>query len=261
MSNEKALTARVLDLEGKPTSELRLPELFRTKLRLDVIRRAVVAQQSRSFQPQGRDPMAGKRTTAESFGVGRALSRVPRVGGGGPLSGTAAFAPGTVGGRMAFPPVTRKKLTKLVNRKERLLALRSAIAATAVGESVRKRGHKLAEDLQLPMVVTDELEKLSKSSEAKRFLESVGLWDDIARVAKSKAIRGSKRVHAVGPLVVLSEDRQAKKAFGNFEGVDVVKAKDLNVELLAPGASPGRLTVWSESAINALSGQGGRVHD
>ena len=255
MSNERALTTRVLDLEGKPTTELLLPELFRTSLRLDVIRRAVVAQQSRSFQPQGRDPMAGKRTTAESFGVGRALSRVPRVGGGGPLSGSAAFAPGTVGGRMAFPPVTRKTLAKLVNRRERLLALRSAIAATGSVESVKKRGHKLHQDLALPMVVTDELEKLSKSSEAKRFLQSVGLWDDIVRVSKSKTIRRSGRVHAVGPLIVLGEDRQAKKAFGNFEGVDVVKAKDLNVELLAPGASPGRLTVWSESAINTISGQ------
>src|SRR2546427_2740705 len=73
--------------------------------------------------------MAGKRTTAESFGVGRGISRVPRIGGHGPLSGSAAFAPGTVSGRMAFPPVTSKTLVKQINQKEKRLALRAAIAA------------------------------------------------------------------------------------------------------------------------------------
>jgi len=83
--------------------------------------------------------MAGKRTTAESFGVGRGISRVPRIGGHGPLSGTAAFAPGTVSGRMAFPPVTSKRLVKQINQKEKRLALKAAIAATAADEVVRNR--------------------------------------------------------------------------------------------------------------------------
>ncbi len=255
MSSQETRTARILDLEGKPIGELTLSELFRTGLRLDIIRRAVVAQQSHSFQPQGRDPMAGKRTTAESFGVGRALSRVPRIGGHGPLSGTAAFAPGTVSGRMAFPPVVGRKISKQLNRKERLLALKSAIAATGSGEIVRKRGHKFDLERELPLVVSDEVEKLSKASEAKRFLASVGVWDDILRVAKSKKIKTSGRVHAVGPLLVLGENRGAKNAFRNFQGVDTVKAKDLNVELLAPGTHPGRLTIWSESALKTISGR------
>ncbi len=248
-------TARVLDREGKAVGEMTLPELFGTGLRLDIIRKAVVAQQSHRFQPQGRDPMAGKRTTAEGFGVGRGISRVPRIGGHGPLSGTAAFAPGTVSGRMAFPPVTGRKLDKQLNRKERWLALKSAIAATASGEIVRKRGHKFNEDIALPLIVSDEVEKLSKASEAKRFLTSIGVWDDIARVRKSKRIKSSGRVHAVGPLVVMGENLGAKKALRNFEGVDFVTAKNLSVELLAPGTHPGRLTIWSESAIKAISGR------
>ncbi len=255
MSSPQPRIAKVLDVGGKEVGELALPGFFGMGLRLDVIRRAVVAQQSHRFQPQGRNLMAGKRTTAEGFGVGRGISRVPRIGGHGPLSGTAAFAPGTMGGRMAFPPVTRRKIGKSVNRKERLLALRSAIAATASREIVKGRGHRLGEDVALPLVVSDEVEKLSKASEAKLFLASVGLWDDIVRVRKSKRIGHGGRTHGVGPLIVVSNRQSARKAFGNFEGVEVVAASDLSVEALAPGTWPGRLTVWSESAMKMLSGR------
>lgn len=246
-------TAPILDVEGKSAGNIHLPEVFQTSIRMDVIRKAAIAQQSHSFQPQGRNLMAGKRTTAESFGVGRGISRVPRIGGHGPLSGSAAFAPGTVSGRMAFPPVTSKKLVKEINQKERRLALKAAIAATASDDIVRKRGHKFDEDRILPLVVRNELENISKSSDAKRFLTSIGVWDDILRVRKSKRVKAGSRVHAVGPLVVVGEDKNARKALRNFEGLDVIRASDLSVEALAPGTHPGRLTIWSESAIKTIA--------
>ena len=246
----------MLDIEGKPTGEIPLPTVFETRLRLDIIQKASIAQQSHRFQPQGRNLMAGKRTTAEGFGVGRGISRVPRIGGHGPLSGTAAFAPGTVGGRMAFPPVTAKKIVKQINRKERRLALRSAIAATASDEIVRQRGHKFDEQRRLPLVVNDEVEKLSKSSQAKHFLSAVGVWDDVLRVRRSKRIKSGRRVHAVGPLIVVGDDKTARKALRNFEGVSVIRADELSVELLAPGTHPGRLTIWSESAVKKIAEKG-----
>jgi len=245
-----------LDIEGKPTGEISLPTVFETRLRLDIIQKASIAQQSHRFQPQGRNLMAGKRTTAEGFGVGRGISRVPRIGGHGPLSGTAAFAPGTVGGRMAFPPVTAKKIAKQINRKERRLALRSAIAATASDEIVRQRGHKFDQERRLPLVVNDEVEKLSKSSQAKHFLSAVGVWDDVLRVRRSKRIKSGRRVHAVGPLIVVGDDKTARKALRNFEGVSVIRADELSVELLAPGTHPGRLTIWSESAVKKIAEKG-----
>jgi len=246
-------SAPILDVDGKSAGDIHLPEVFQTSIRLDVIRKAAIAQQSHSFQPQGRNLMAGKRTTAESFGVGRGISRVPRIGGHGPLSGSAAFAPGTVSGRMAFPPVTSKKLVKEINQKERRLALKAAIAATASDNLVRKRGHKFDDDRTLPLVVSNELENISKSSDAKRFLTSIGVWDDILRVRESKRVKAGSRVHAVGPLVVVGEDKNARKALRNFEGLDVVRASDLSVEALAPGTHPGRLTIWSESAIKTIA--------
>ena len=256
MSDHPARAAQVLDIEGKPTGEISLPTVFETRLRLDIIQKASIAQQSHRFQPQGRNLMAGKRTTAEGFGVGRGISRVPRIGGHGPLSGTAAFAPGTVGGRMAFPPVTAKKIAKQINRKERRLALRSAIAATASDEIVRQRGHKFDQERRLPLVVNDEVEKLAKSSQAKHFLSAVGVWDDVLRVRKSKRIKSGRRVHAVGPLIVVGDDKTARKALRNFEGVSVIRADELSVEMLAPGTHPGRLTIWSESAVKKIAEKG-----
>lgn len=246
-------SVQIYDLEGKLGGEIPLPSVFGTGLRLDLIRKASLAEQSHRFQAQGRNIMAGKRTTAESFGVGRGISRVPRVGGHGGLSGTGAFAPGTVGGRSAFPPVTAKELVKLINRKERRLALKSAIAASGSVDIVRKRGHRFDPDKTTPLVVNDEIEKISKSSDARRFLSSIGVWDDIIRVRKSKRIRAGARVHAVGPLIVLADDKSAKRALRNFEGISVAKMDDLSVELLAPGTHPGRLTIWSESAVKRLS--------
>lgn len=253
MPNDQSRTAKVLGLDGESAGEIPLPAIFGTILRQDIIKKAALAQRSRSFQPQGRNKMAGKRTTAEGFGVGRGISRVPRIGGHGPLSGTAAFAPGTVGGRMAFPPVTDRATVRQINKKEKRMALRSAIAATASSDIVRRRGHKFDEGRNLPLVVTDEVEKLSRSVDARQFLSSVGVWDDIVRVTRSRKIKAGTRVHAVGPLVVVSNDTTARRALRNFEGLSVVKASDLSVEILAPGTHPGRLTIWSESALRNIA--------
>jgi large subunit ribosomal protein L4e len=245
-------SAKVIGVDGKDAGDVELPEVFTSPVRLDVISRAVIAQQSRGFQPQGRNRMAGKRTTAESFGVGRAMSRVPRIS-EPPLSGQGAFAPGTVGGRLAFPPTSLKKLIKQINRKERRLALRSAIAFTASKEAVKERGHRFDDDLDFPLVVSDELEKYSRASEAKALMMTLGVWDDIERVQDTVKIRNHKKKRRVGPLVVVSDSRMAGKAFGNLAGVDVVAVKDLSVEALAPGTRPGRLTIWTESAVKELA--------
>jgi len=236
-------------VDGKTTGDVPVPSVFSTPLRLDVISKAVIAEQSHSFQRQGRDPMAGKRTTAEGFGVGRGISRVPRIGGHGPLSGQAAFAPGTRGGRLAFPPVSMANPAKSINRKERRFALRSAIAASASASIVKKRGHRFEEEMMFPLVVSDAIEKITKTSEARKILFSLGLWDDIARVEKSRQTLRGRTTHKVGPLIVVGDYQGAHRAFRNFDGVDVVRAQDLSVENLAPGTHPGRLTVWSESAF------------
>lgn len=249
------VSSGVFSLEGKRVSRIRIPKVFETTLRPDVIKRAVVAIQSHRFQPQGRDTMAGKRTTAESWGVGRGMARIPRLSG----RGRAALAPGTVGGRAAFPPVVEKKIKKKIPRKEKRLALLSAIAATGSKEVVAKRGHAVDDVPDFPLVVAEDIQGLKKTRDLKEAFINLGVWPDVYRVKGSIKVRagkgkmrGRRKKKAVGPLVVISKDDGIVEAARNLPGVDVAYVKDLNAELLAPGTHPGRLTVWTRSSMKEL---------
>ena len=252
-------TVSVYDMEGKPVGKLELPPYFESPVRLDLIRRAVVAIQSGAFQPQGRDPMAGKRTTAESIGVGHAMSRVPRVKGDRyPRGNLAGFAPGTVKGRLTWPPVTSRTLRKKINRKEIKQAMFSALAATSSYELVRLRGHRLPSECELPLIVSDEVEQVTKSSDAIKILKGLKIWDDIERASKTRyrggrgSTRGRPMKHPVSALMIVEKKQGAQRAFRNITGVTVVNVASLNVNDLAPGTHPGRLTIWSQSAIKSL---------
>jgi large subunit ribosomal protein L4e len=241
----------VFNLQKEKTNEIELPKVFNTPVRHDVIKRAVVSLQSRRFQSQGRDAMAGKRTTAESRGTGHGIARVPRLRG----SNRAAFGVSIVGGHASFPPISKKKIIKRINKKENRLAIRSGIAATAVKKLVEKRGHKVQKVELFPIVVSDELESLKKTRDVKDFLENMDLWKDIERADRRKVragkgkMRGRKHKKGKGPLIVVSENNGIVYAARNIPGVDIVEVNNLNVELLAPGAHPGRLTIWTMSAI------------
>jgi len=254
MSAQK--TAKIFDLEGKAVGKTMLPNVFETPLRPDVIKRAVLAIQSSRLQPQGRDPMAGKKTSAESRGTGMGIARVPRVKGGG---GRAALAPSTVGGRQPHPPRSEKKIVKRISKKEARLALLSAIAATASKENVVSRGHAIDDVPEIPLIITGSIEELTKAKEVEAALTNLGVLSDVYRVKASRKIRAGKGKHrgrkmkqAVGPLIVVAENRGLVKAASNIPGVDVATVNNLNAELLAPGTHPGRLTLWSNEAIEQL---------
>jgi large subunit ribosomal protein L4e len=249
-------TAKIFDLQGKAVGKTTLPDIFETPLRPDVIKRAVLAIQSNRLQPQGRDPMAGKKTSAESRGTGMGIARVPRVKGGG---GRAALAPSTVGGRQPHPPRAEKKIVKRISKKEARFALRSAIAATASKENVSARGHAIGDVPQIPLIVTGSIEELSKTKEVEEALVNLGVLSDVDRVRASRKIRAGKgkrrgrRIkQAVGPLIVVAERKGLVKAAFNLPGVDVAVVNSLNAEMFAPGTHPGRLTLWSNSAVEQL---------
>jgi large subunit ribosomal protein L4e len=248
-------SSKVFDLNGKPVGRVRLPRVFKFPIRPDVIKKAVVTLQSHRIQPQGRDKYAGMRTTAESWGVGRGISRIPRLRG----RDRAALAPGTVGGRSAHPPVVEKKIAKNIPRKEKRLALYSAIAATASRETVESRGHVADDVPDLPLVATDEIQSLRKTSDVMNALLELGVLPDVYRVRQSiktragkGKMRGRRKKVAVGPLIVVSKNEGIVQAAHNIPGVDIVTVDSLNVELLAPGTHPGRLTLWSSSSIEKL---------
>ncbi len=251
-------TARIFDLSGRPIGEVELPPQFFEPIRIDLIRRAFLSAFTARLQPKGTDPMAGKRTSAESFGVGLGLARVPRVK--GHLWPRARFAPNTVKGRRAHPPKVEKKLHERINKKERRKAIRSAIAATAIRELVAARGHKIDNVPSLPLVVIGDFERISVMSDLKRVFKALGLWDDVERVAERIRIRAGKgkmrgRRYKVGKsvlVVVSSEDAPVIDVADNLPGVDAIAVKNLSVLHLAPGGAPGRLTLWTLNALEEL---------
>ena len=241
------MKATVRDLNGDDAGEVDLPETFDTPYRPDLIQRAVVAAQANRKQAYGADPYAGMRTPAESFGSGRGMAHVPRENGQG------RRVPQTVGGRKAHPPKAEKDQGKRINDKERQLAVRSAIAATADADLVAERGHQFDSDVELPLVVSDDFEELVKTKEVVAFLESVGVHADIERADERKVragqgkARGRKYRRPTSILFVTSEE--PSKAARNLAGADVATAANVSAEDLAPGTHAGRLTVWTESAL------------
>src|SRR2546428_10776704 len=97
---------KISGADGKAVSELSLPQVFTSILRKDIITKAVVAQQSHRFQPQGRNPMAAEGTTTGNFLGGRGILKVPRTRGYGPRSRPAPLAPAAIGGGGGFFPVS-----------------------------------------------------------------------------------------------------------------------------------------------------------
>lgn len=250
----------VYSLKGDVTDEIDLPQIFEEEYRPDVIKRAVISIQTARIQPWGTDPMAGKRTTAESFGSGRGAAMVPRVKGSKhPAGSKAAFVPQAIGGRKAHPPRVNTIYHEKINRKERLLAIRSAIAATANKDLVEQRGHQVANLEQVPFVVDDELETVKTTKETREIFKDLGIMDDILRAKKGRKIksgkgklRGRKYRNPKGPLVVVGNDRGISLGARNHAGVDVVEVNNVNAELLAPGTHAGRLTIYTKSAIEKL---------
>ncbi len=245
---------KVLSVSGEVLEEIELPSIFKADIRPDLIKRAVVAIQSHRLQPKGVDKLAGKRRSAESFGPGYGVSRVPRI-----ATGRAAFAPGTVGGRKAHPPKVEKVLEKRINKKERIKATLSALAATAVKEIVEARGHVISDVKDVPIIVEDKLEELKTAKEVKEAFKSLGVWSDILRAKERKVrsgkgkMRGRRYYRKKSALIVVSEPRKPIKfAARNFAGVDVVDAMNLCVEDLAPGTHYGRLTIYTKGAILKL---------
>ena len=246
------MQATVRDLNGDEADTLDLPEVFETAYRPDLIKRAVHAAQANRKQAYGSDDYAGLRTPAESLGSGRGMAHVPRENGQG------RRVPQTVGGRRAHPPKAEKDQGKGINKKERKLAVRSAIAATTDAELVSERGHAFDDDVELPIVVSDEFEDLVKTREVVDLLETLGLHADIERADEGRTVKSGRgktrgRKYRRPSSVLFVTSGEPSKAARNLAGADVATAAEVNAEDLAPGTHAGRLTVWTESAIEEVA--------
>lgn len=256
---------KVYGIEGLVLKETKLPKVFGSSYRPDVIKRAVLSLQSENRQVYGADELAGKRTSAHYHGrrrkrttmMGRGIARMARIHGKvGYLSFRARFVPQAVKGRGAHPPKAEKIWEKLINKKELILALKSALGASTNHDLVEKRGHFFKGDL--PILLEDKFENISKSAELEKILEKIGLEKEIERCKerKSSAGKGKRRGRSgkekKGMLFIVSKKCPLLKASENLPGVDAVIAENINIEQLAPGTHAGRLLLITEPSLAEL---------
>ena len=260
----------IFDLDGKASGKIELPAVFDEKIREDLIRRAVIATLSNLRQPYGTDPMAGKRTSAHYHGsrhhrysmMNKEMARLPRMHGklSPHLMWRVRFVPQAKKGREAHPPVVEKIWDQKINKKEKRKAIDSAIAATANKEIVLRRGHKIKNVKELPIVVQDEMQKITKTKDLIKFLISIGLGRELERLSErgiragKGKLRGRKYKKKTGFLFVIAEDNGISKAVKNIPGSDVARVSNLSANYLAPGTHAGRLTIWTKAAIEKLRG-------
>lgn len=265
------MKAQVLGIDGAQKGEMTVAKAFSEKVRTDLISRAFLAEMSETRQPYGTDPSAGFRTSAHYHGLrhyrysmmNREMARMPRIHGRvGYLSFTARRVPQATKGREAHPPKVEKVWREKINSKEWLKALNSAITATSDKDIVLSRGHVIGSIKTMPIIVEDRIQEISKASELRKLLVKLGFEKELERTAETKTragrgkTRGRREKVRRGPLIVVSEDKGITKAARGIRGVEAVKLADLCVGELAPGAKPGRATIWSKSAVEALEKQG-----
>ncbi len=255
----------VYNLQGKKSGEFELAKSFSNKVRKDLVLRAFLAEQSFKRQPYGSDPLAGKRTSAHYHGergirwamMNREMARSKRIHNQGSLNYTARFVPQATKGRKAHPPKVEKVWELKINKKEKIKALLAALYATTDKSLVLDRGH-FVNGSALPFIFEDKLEELTNTKSLIDLLIAVGLESELdrAKVKKVRAgkgkMRGRRYKRKKSLLIVVKNDKGIGKSARNIAGVDVSSAKDLTVSLLAPGGSPGRLTLFTKSALEEL---------
>lgn len=257
---------RVFSSENPSTTvgEVALPDVFKAPLRTDIVLRVFNDLSKNHRQAHGVNKDAGMLYNAESWGTGRAVARIPRVGGSGTSrSGQGAFGNMCRGGRMFNPKTTWRRWHRKVNLTLKRHAVSSALAATAVPSLVMARGHLVNSVPELPLVV-DNL-NFEKTKDLLSVLKRLGLFEDVTKVVSTRKVRvGSGKYRnrryqtRKGPLVVYdSSAALVKQSASNIPGVEYCHVDRLNLLQLAPGGHVGRLIVWTKGAferLNALFG-------
>jgi large subunit ribosomal protein L4e len=263
---QKNSTVKVFDLKsGKDGASLPLPDVYGAPIRADIVHKVHTNMNKNKRQAYAVAEKAGMSHSAESWGTGRAVARIPRISGGGTSrSGQGAFGNMCRKGRMFAPTKTWRKWHKESNLNERRVAVCSALAASAVTGLVMARGHKVDGVRMLPLVVSG-LEDLEHTKKAVAALKIIGALDDIERVQDSKKIRSGKGkmrnrryVQRRGPLLVhvgssAGEPSALERGFRNIEGIELAVVSRLNLLQLAPGGHLGRFIIWTDKAFAALN--------
>mmetsp|Transcript_38569 Transcript_38569/g.111438 ORF Transcript_38569/g.111438 Transcript_38569/m.111438 type:complete len:411 (+) Transcript_38569:74-1306(+) len=246
-----------------------MPSVMTMPLRPDLVRDVHKNMSKNRRQAYAVSKKAGYDTAAESWGTGRAVSRIPRVPGGGThRAGQGAFGNMARGGGMFAPTRIWRRWHRRINITKKRHAVVACLSASALPPLVMAHGHRIGEIAELPLVVSDGIESVTKTKQAMEMLKKLGCSEELTRIVDSKKIRpgrGKMRnrryVMRKGPLVIYAEDNGIARAFRNIPGVETANVARLNLLKLAPGGNFGRFLIWTEGAIKKLQEMYGARND
>eukprot|EP00933_Yihiella_yeosuensis_P035455 TRINITY_DN28_c0_g2_i1.p1 TRINITY_DN28_c0_g2~~TRINITY_DN28_c0_g2_i1.p1 ORF type:complete len:408 (+),score=119.99 TRINITY_DN28_c0_g2_i1:89-1312(+) len=246
---------------AEKTGTLPMPEVLAAPLRPDLVREVHMNVSKNKRQAYAVKHKVGYETAAESWGTGRAVARIPRAPGGGThRAGQATFGNQARGGGMFNPTTVWRRWHRRVNVTQKRHAVVTSLAASSLPALVMARGHRIGEVSELPLVVSDSLESVTKTKQAVEALNKVGCGPELQKVIDSKKIRAGQgkarnRRYRMrkGPLVVYSEDNGITRAMRNIPGVETACVDRLDLMQLAPGGSIGRFVIFTEGAFKKLT--------
>jgi len=256
----------VFSINGNKMESVNIPPIFDCPIRRDIVDfiHANMRKNQRQaygvkcqFGPTG--VVAGHQHSAHSWGTGRAVSRIPRVSGGGThRAGQGAFGNMCRGGRMFAPTKTFRHWHRKLNTSQKRYAVASCMAASASVSLIEARGYKIIGKVKEVPIVVHGIQDLKQTKEAIKCLKVLGLGNELEKCKVKKhrptkgKMRGRKTKKRKGPLIIYEKNVGSLKAFRNIPGVDFCSVNALNLLKLAPGGHLGRLIVWSKSSFNIL---------
>lgn len=237
-----------------------LPAVFTAPIRSDVVQYVHTLMAKNKRQAYAVNKKAGHQTPAVSWGTGRAVSRIPRVPGGGTSrSGQGAFGNMCRGGHMYSPTKIWRRWHRKINVNQRRYAVSSALAASALPALVAARGHRIEKVPEFPLVLADSLNRVTRTKDAKAILNKLGAYEDVEKAKESHQLRcgtGKSRnrryTQRRGPLIVYDASEGIDKAFRNLPGVELALVDNLSLLDLAPGGHLGRFIIWTKGAFEKL---------
>jgi len=230
------MKAQILNASGEKKQEIDLPSFFHEPIREDLILKVYMSERRNAMHPYSPYLWAGMQYSASgkirharrkwktAYGYG--IARVPRkimTKRGSRFFWVGATISSARGGREAHPPEVNER-EKKINKKERLKALFSAIAATASPIVIKK---KYNVDIKVPVIIDSEILKL-KTKQLVALLK--------------KIFNSDKKI-----LFVIGEKEKIKT-----KAIEAVEAKKIDILKLAPGGNPGRLVAYTEQALKEL---------
>jgi len=258
----------VYSVDGRPLNRtVPMPDVMLSPIRADLVNFIHTNMAKNNRQPyavqNNEGPhgiRAGHQVAAKSWGTGRAVSRVPRVKGGGThRAGQGAYANMCRGGRMFSPTKVWRKWHRKMNTNQKRYAVCSAVAASAVPALVMARGHRIQPVEEIPLVIENDFRSLKKTRAALTALQAFHLSSELRRCKRryKRAGKGKMRNrrwrHRLGPLIVYAHNQGICQSVRNIRGVEFCSVYSLNLLKLAPGGHVGRLIIWTERAFKALN--------